>query len=297
VLVVLGGCDAQTKTARPQPVTITVKPQLPPPGPGRFYVEAGANDLDADLYEMRFSPLDFVRLTTKSRVTTISGCDRALIVSAAQKEVGYADRLQVFKNGALQPIDGLGRPPASDPHVAPDCRILYYQQTSADGALVGELRLWDPAKGTVTTVETGDPDLLAGGTWGPGGSIAVLRRGPDGAKVTVIRPDGSRRDLDPKMVNAGNTQWGTTGWLALGELPTGGGDMTGTVFVNPNTGGRQALPGWAPLVWSPDGSRFLVSKADDRTRLGVVEVPDLTVVRDVGSSTVGPIWDAVWLAA
>lgn len=294
-LIVLGGCDAKTERAQPNPVTVTLKPQPSPPGPGRFYVEAGANSLDADLFEMRFSPLDFVRLTTKSRVTTISGCDRALIVSAAQKEVGYADRLQVFKDGALQPIDGLGRPPASDPHVAPDCRILYYEQTGANDALVGEIRVWDPAKSTMTTVEKGDPDLLAGGTWGPGGAIAVLRRGSDGAKVTVIRPDGSRREVNPEMANAGNTEWGTTGWLALGELPAGGGDIMGTIFVNPDTGGRKALPGWAPLVWSPDGARFLVAKADDRSHLGVVEVGDLTGVRDVGSSTVGPIWDAAWL--
>jgi hypothetical protein len=51
------------------------------------------------------------------------------------------------------------------------------------------------------------------------------------------------------------------------------------------------------LVWSPDGARFLVAQADDRTRIGVIEVADLKAVRDVGSSTVGPIWDAVWLVA
>lgn len=55
------------------------------------------------------------------------------------------------------------------------------------------------------------------------------------------------------------------------------------------------LPGWAPLTWSPDGSHFLVSNADDRARIGVVDVADLTAVRDVGTSTVGPVWDAVWL--
>ncbi|MGH9266988.1 MAG: hypothetical protein ACRD0D_02305 [Acidimicrobiales bacterium] len=297
VAVVLSSCQAETKTAEPKVVRVTPTPQPPPPGSGRFYVEAGANDLAADLYEMRFSPLDFQRLTKDARVTTISGCDRAIIVAAAQKEVGYADRLQAFRDGRLQPIDGLGRPPASDPHVAPDCRILYYEQTGTSDALVGEIRLWDPVEGSTTTLESGDPDILAGATWGPAGAIAVLRRQPGGAKVTVVRPNGSRTDIDPKMPNAGNTQWGATGWLALGQLPIGGGEMTGTVFVNPATGERQSQPGWAPLVWSPDGTKFLVSKADDRTRLGVVEVADLKSVREVGTSTVGPIWDAVWLAA
>ena len=297
LVAVVAGCQADTKTAAPEPVKVAPTPEPPPPGPGRFYVVAGANSLNADLYEMRFSPLDFQRLTKDSRVTTIGGCDQELIVSAAQKEVGYADRLQAFRDGTLQPIPGLGRPPASDPDVAPDCRILYYEQAEANGALVGEVRLWDPAKGTTTTRERGDPDRLAGATWGPSGAVAVLRRGPEGAKVTVIRPDGSKQEVDPKMADAGNTQWGMSGWLAIGEYPAGGEDPTGTAFVNPATGGRQSLPGWVPLVWSPDGKRFLIAKADDRTRLGVVEVTDLTGVRDVGSSTAGPIWDAVWLAS
>jgi hypothetical protein len=297
IVAVGAGCQAETKTAVPEPVKITPTPEPPPPGAGRFYVKAGANSLNADLYEMRFSPLEFRRLTTDSRVTTIGGCDQRLIVSAAQKDVGYADRLQEFRDGTLQPVSGLGRPPASDPHVAPDCRILYYEQAEANGALVGEVRLWDPAKGTTITLEQGDPDRLAGATWGPGGAIAVLRRGPEGAKVTVTRPNGSKQEVDPKMADAGNTQWGASGWLAIGEYPAGAEDPTGTVFVNPATGGRQSLPGWAPLVWSPDGTRFLLAKADDGNRLGVVEVADLTAVRDVGSSTVGPIWDAVWLTA
>lgn len=304
LLVVVGAaCQAETKTAAPEPVKVTPTPEPLPPGPGRFYVTVGATDLAADLYEMRFSPLEFRRLTTDSRVTTIGGCDRAIIVAAAQKEVGYADRLQEFRDGTLQPIPGLGRPPASTPDVAPDCRILYYEQAEANGVLVGEIRLWDPAKGTTTTLEQGDPELLGGATWGAGGAIAVVRRGPAGVKVTVIRPDGSRHEVDPKMADAGNTRWGAAGWLAIGELPlrdptsTDFVHSTATVFVNPATGDRQSLPGWVPLVWSPDGTKFLVAKADDRTKLGVAEVSDLTAVREVGSSTVGPIWDAVWLPA
>lgn len=296
LVAVAAGCRADTKTAAPETVEVTPAPELAPPGPGRFYVKAGASSLNADLYEMRFSPLEFQRLTTDSRVTTIGGCEQRLIVSAAQKEVGYADRLQEFRDGTLKPIPGLGRPPASDPDVAPDCRILYYEQAEANGVVVGEVRLWDPARAATATLEQGDPDRLAGATWGPGGAVAVLRREPGGVKVTVIRPDGSKHEVDPKMADAGNTQWGRSDWLAIGEYPVGGENPTGTVFVNPATVGRQSLPGWVPLVWSPDGTRFLVAKADDRTRLGVVEVADLTAVRDVGSSTAGPIWDAVWLS-
>ena len=43
---------------------------------------------------------------------------------------------------------------------ATDCRILYYEQAEANGVLVGEVRLWDPAKGTTITLERGDPDRL-----------------------------------------------------------------------------------------------------------------------------------------
>jgi hypothetical protein len=40
-----------------------------------------------------------------------------------------------------------------------------------------------------------------------------------------------------------------------------------------------------------------VSDAEEGTTLAVVEPPTFNKARNVGTSTVGPVWDAVWLPA
>jgi hypothetical protein len=62
-------------------------------------------------------------------------------------------------------------------------------------------------------------------------------------------------------------------------------------LFNPSTGGHQTVPGWRALCWSPDGTDLLVT--NDR-HLGVIELPDVTAVHDLGAQPVSPITGCAW---
>ena len=296
VTLLVGGCSAKpsretaTKDAR---LSELVAIEGPAPV-GRFYVKAGPNDLDADLYEFRFSPRGHERITTHARVTTLDGCKDRVVVSAAQKEVGLTDHIQELQSGKLAPIEKLGVQPGSDPHVSSDCRILYLRLTEANPELINEIVLFDPANGTTRSVAKGS--TVAGASWGPNGEILVLKREVSGPVLVVMKPDGTETTIKPEQPDVGNLQWGRGGWIATGisepQQPP-----TGTLFVNPTSGARSLLSDWLPLSWSPDGRQLLVADAKNGTTLAVVELPDLTKTRNVGVSEVGTVWDAVWLPA
>ncbi|MGH9042747.1 MAG: hypothetical protein ACRDZ3_21240 [Acidimicrobiia bacterium] len=295
VALFLAGCNASPKQETLPPKQVSLKDAVAvegPPPDGRFYVKAGERDLDSDLYGMTFSPPGFERLTKDSRVTTVGGCEQKVVVAAAQRKVGYADRLQELRAGKLAPVEALGLEIGSNPNVDDDCRILYIRLADAEPP-VQEIKLWDPAKGTSSTVTSGE--TVYGASWGPGGEIAVLKREP-GPKLHIIRPDGSEIEIDPQAPDVGNVQWGRGGWMAMAVFEPRK-PPTATLFLNPATGERSMLEGWLPLDWSPDGNQVLVTDSQKGTTLGVVDLPDLTKVRPVGASTVGTVWDAVWLPA
>ncbi len=286
--------NKQQEESAPKVVRPTDLVAIQGPAPvGRFFVNAGADTLNADLYEMTFSPPGFRRVTSNSRVTTLGGCRDKLIVAAAQREVGYADHLQELAGDQLVPVQDLGLEPGSGPDVAEDCRILYNRLASSSPELIEEIRLWDPAAKRSSAVLSGS--TVAGASWGPDGEIVALKREPKGPKLSIIRPDGSSSELDPQVPDVGNTAWGKGGWMALAIFDQPKQPPTTTLFINPTTGERRTLTGWLPLTWSPDGSQLLVVDAKQGTTLAVAELPDLTRVRNVGASTVGTVADAVWL--
>ena len=295
VTLALSGCSPRvsreqgTKVVRPSEL-VAIEGPAPE---GRFYAKAGDNSLDADLYEFRFDPGRQERLTTQARVSTVGGCARKVVVSAAQKDVGLTDHLQELSGRDLAPLEGLGAVPGSDPHVSADCRVLYLRAAEGPGGeLVTEIVLFDPSRGISTTVATGG--TVATGSWGPGGEIVILRREVSGPILTVQRTDGSKTDIDPGQPDVGNVLWGRGGWMAMGVAQLRQ-PPTGTLFVNPANNERSQLDGWLPLAWSPDGGQLLVAEASKGTTLAVVELPDLTRTRNVGVSEVGTVWDAVWL--
>jgi len=261
---------------------------------GRFYASAGANSLDADLYEFRFSPPGQERLTTKARVTTLDACKDKVVISAAQNEVGLTDHIQELQGRTLAPIEKLGVQRGSDPHVFADCRILYLRLVEANPELINEIVLFDPSSGATKSVVKGA--TVASASWGPNGEILVLKREATGPVLVIIKPDGSQTTINPVQPDVGNLQWGRGGWIAT-DIAQPQQPPTGTLFVNPTTGARSVLEGWLPLAWSPDGQQLLVSEAAKGTTLAVVELPDLTKTRNVGVSEVGTVWDAVWLPA
>ena len=294
VTLLFGGCSAKpsrenaTKDAR---LSELVAVEGPAPV-GRFYVKAGPNDLDADLYEFRFSPPGQDRITTTARVTTLDGCKDKVVVSAAQREVGLTDHIQELQGGKLAPVEKLGVQRGSDPHVSSDCRILYLRLTEANPELINEIVLFDPANGTTTAVTKGS--TVAGATWGPNGEILLLKREGSGPVLVIMKPDGTQTTIKPEQSDVGNLQWGRGGWIATG-IAEPQHPPTGTLFVNPTTDARSVLNDWLPLSWSPDGRQLLVADAKNGTTLAVVELPDLTKTRNVGVSEVGTVWDAVWL--
>jgi len=259
---------------------------------GRFYASAGANSLDADLYEFRFSPPGQERLTTKARVSTLDGCKDKVVVSAAQADVGLTDHIQELQAGRLAPVGNMGPPVGSDPHVASDCRILYLRLVEAKPELVNEIVLFDPATGSTTSIVKGSS--VAAASWGPNGEILLLKREATGPLLVIMKPDGSQATIKPEKPDVGNAMWGRGGWIAT-DIAEPQQQPTGTFFVNPTTDARSVLDGWLPLAWSPDGQQLLVSDAKNGTTLAVVELPDLTETRNVGVSEVGTVWDATWL--
>jgi len=110
VTLALSGCSSRpsqeqgTKLVRPSDL-LAVEGPAPI---GKFYVKAGANSLDADLYEIHFSPPRQERITTEARVSTLDGCAGKVVVSAAQKDVGLTDHLQELQGNRLVPVEKLG---------------------------------------------------------------------------------------------------------------------------------------------------------------------------------------------
>ena len=294
VTLAVSGCSAKpsreqgTKVVRPSEL-VAVEGPAPV---GRFFVKAGENSLDADLYEFAFEPRRQDRITSKARVSTLDGCAGKVVVSAAQKDVGLTDHIQELQGDRLAPVERLGLQRGSDPHVSSDCRILYLRVVEANPELVNEIVLFDPAAGTSTSVAKGS--TVASASWGPNGEILLLKREPASPVLVVMKPDGSQTTIRAEQPDVGNPQWGRSGWIAT-DVAQPRQAPTGTLFVNPATGERSQLNGWLPLAWSPDGRQLLVAEAIHGTTLAVVELPDLTKTRNVGVSEVGTVWDAVWL--
>ena len=199
-----------------------------------------------------------------------------------------------FVKAGPNSLDKLGTPAGSDPHVSPDCRILYLRVAEANPQLVNEIMLFDPSTGAMKSITKGA--TVAAATWGPNGEILVLKREASGPALVVMQPNGSVTTIKPEQPDVGNPQWGRSGWIAT-DIAEPQQPPTGTLILNPTTGARSVLKGWLPLAWSPDGQQLLVTEATHGTMLAIVELPDFTKTRNVGVSDVGTVWDAVWLPA
>jgi hypothetical protein len=283
----LGGCAANTTDE-----VIEARPPDPALS-GRFFATAGES-ANTDLYEVSFDPVRLYRLTEVGRFGGIGACADSLVVATAHKEVGFQDTLQQFRDGRLQPVEGLGTPKAGLPELAPDCRLVFTDVDRSGPELVERLLRWEPQ--TRTTAVLHSAILLGVPEWGPGGRIAVFEgrvgsddKPPVATGIVVISPDGSRRTIESPVPEFGVLQWDGSPWMAIGQ------ERKGTVFLNPDTAERAELPGWVPLAWSPDAQRLLVADAKERTELGLVEATNLGAVRRLGKAGTA-IYDVVWLA-
>jgi hypothetical protein len=309
--VVLAGCNArttgETKEAVPLEVssgtaTLTAEPGNKPEG--RFYaIIGGETSNDNRLYELRFTPPTLTLLTETRRVSSVGACRDRVVVAAGQAEVGFSDHLQELRQATLGPIDTFGVQPGFTPELDRRCRMAYTWVDRDTEPLIDELRLWDPATNTATTLHRNQPGdgPLVSPDWGPQGEVAIVRRGPEHAgqlpagtpkgrpaAIIIARSDGSSSEV-PLTGNPGVLAWGKN-WIAVME------DSEGTIFVNLTGSDRAILKGWYPLTWSPDGDQLLVHDAATRQSLGLVDTTDLGTVKPVGRVS-GPVWDADWIPA
>ena len=294
----LTGCSgrgpSKESAANASTTTTAAAPAIPGP-PGRFLSLVGENYLNAGLFELTFGPPRLEELTPVRRVTTIGACPTAVVVAAAQPEVGYDDHLQSFRQGRFGPVEGLGTPHDLYPVLAPDCRVLYVEPPAQDDA-PERLHVWDPATKKDTVVATA-PEF-GGTSWGPGGAIAFVDRSPTrpgvesvDRAVVILTAKGHRRELRPPATDTRYLLWGATNWMAFSRHAA---DVT--ILLQPDTGERHELSGWVPRAWSPDGKQLLVAEAGSHRKLGLVDVTDLGTVKPLGEAPM-PVLDTVWLPA
>lgn len=266
-------CNPRPGRTTSPPLTVRPSELVAVEGPapaGRFYVKAGADSLSSDLYEVEW-PSSFKRLTTDARVSTVGGCASQVVVAAAQREFGYVDTLQELQDGKLVPLDNVGAERAFDPDLSPDCQLLFGKTRGSEPNDVGEVKRYDPTSRAVSDVASGP--TVAGGAWGPDGQVVVLRREPTGPKLDVIMPSGTKRELDPKVPDVGNTPWGRRGWIAMAVFATPQQPPTATLFMNPTTdvgpGGERPArrPGLPPFAFLRSASVGLAPSAPSSLRL------------------------------
>ena len=299
VAIVLVGAVGISVTTSASQVDLLDPGGYDPALAGRFFASAGEGDAGGDLYEVAFNPLRLVRRTATGRVFGLGGCEQDLVVTVADRSVGFRDELRRFADDAFLPLYGLSDPSGALPALTPDCRTLFLRLDHTTVPPTERLMVFDPEARTTTELRTAAPpyDQAFGvPTWGPGGEVAVLegtaaRTGQPGVVtgIVVIAPDGSERILDPPVEEFGAFAWGPSQWMAIGD-----GDRS-TVFLNPTTGEHVELAGWTPLTWSPDGNRLLVAEAGDRRTLGLVDAMDLGAVRPLGTAEGLSFHDVVWL--
>jgi hypothetical protein len=289
-----------TGCSNPKGEVLVAKPK--PAGlEGRMFFLAGESGATSDLYEGDFAPgLLLYRLTTTQRIGGISGCKTDLTVTNADRSAGFTDTIQSFAGGTLSVLPGLGDSKGSGPATAPDCRLVFDQFDRGTEPPTDHLMLLEPgAKAEREVYAPGPGKVLGIADWGPDGRVAVFE-GTDPTEghptvatgIVIIKPDGSKRVMPSPVGSFGTLQWSASKWLAIGDA-----DGKKTVFLDPDTGARNELPGWLPLAWSPDGQHLMVTDSKERKALALVDAADLTTARVVGHAKNVSFFDLVWLTS
>lgn len=269
VAAALAGCGGGDRSEVATPAQ--VDSDAPPLNSFDIYAignDAG-NILFADIYGITLNPFRAYRLTVDKRISSISANRDTVVVAAGDEQI---DKLaQVAEGGSLVPIPGLGRPNAFTPQAMADGTIRFRDQGPGQ-KILNRYMSFDPATGRAKVLHSSKKDFGQG-----------VRATPFGLFTSMVRPEGSAASVVLIARDGAKTKFAIAPRLGTAESgraliavdlygsPDVNAPATDTVLLNPKTGKKTTVEGWAALAWSPDGTKLLVVRAAD-TRLPDAEL-------------------------
>jgi hypothetical protein len=253
---------------------------------GTIYVNAGQDQLNADLYRADGSLERVSRITRDGRVSIIAGSRDGRLAVANARGAG-TDRLEfaaLDRGGDVLPgevIDSSGQAPS----FSPGGKLLYVKPRYApDGGEAGyRYYVTDSRGGSKKAVwSSGDEQVLL--DWGPGEKLAAVY---GGKPTIVVEPGGpSERRIDVPLSSV-------TSFLVNRDGAIAARDESRRVAVVPPAGEPKVFATrGVPLAWSPDGKSLLL--LSEGTRLDVLTIADGSI-RRVGRVDNGEIYGAAWV--
>lgn len=251
--------------------------------PGRIYLVAGPDQLNADVYRVQGALSDARRLTWGGRVSALTARGGEVVVADARRS--GSDRVESLDLGAPDAlpgrvIDSRGQAPELSRSGRLTWSVPVY---GSEGQNAGTRVYVSDAQGGERRIAYQSPrDLFSG--WGPDDRLAVLAgRGPE----LVLDPGTPRETaLDPGLQSTLNFQIAPDGTLwTLGR--------GAVAIVSPSGASRRLRTNWLPLTWSPDGRSILAVRG---VRLGLLS-PRNGSVREIGTVRNGVLLTADWIGS
>lgn len=252
------------------------------------------NPLFADVYGIRMQPFSIDRVTTDKRISSMGADPSHVIVSAADTDV---DRLaSVRSDGALLPVDGLGRPHAFTPRLAAD--RLYYEvpvgDTDASRFFSWNLRSRERSK-------LFEAAGIGGLTPAGGGRFLLVRSATTSGGVgeVVLREGSKELTSTPFAANAIGFEVGRQ-WIAttINAPDNSFGNKPESVsLLNRKSGRVQRVEGLQSICWTPDGTRLLARRTTSpgASELVLLDPAKPDQLTEVGSVPNLVIYSGTWL--
>ena len=279
------GCSSGDDEQRPQ-----TEPKGPPAVrfeggslPGKIYIAAGPDELNADVYRVQGTLSDARRLTWGGRVSALTAWGGEVVVADARRS--GSDRLESLDLRAPDALPGrVIDPRGQAPELSRSGRLTWSVPLyGSEGQNAGTRVYVADARGGGRRIAYQSPRDLTSG-WGPDGRLAVLVGHP---QKLVLDPGTPRETaLDLGLESTLNFQTASDGTLwALGR--------GAVVIVSPSGASRRLRANWLPITWSPDGRSILVVRG---ARLGLLSPGDGSV-REIGTVQNGVLLTADWIGS
>lgn len=255
--------------------------------PGTLYIAAGPDDFNADLYRVRGSVADAVRLTFGGRISSVSASPTGVVTSNARGS--GSDRAEVLRVDGQRArpgrvIDPNGQSPSLSRAGQVAWSVVNYR---ADGTPVGTSIFVEPLRGGKRRLVRRSARALTA-EWEPGDRLVVLSQ-----------PDIERSDHARLLLDEGDGRFRTVrlsmpvrGMLVGpdGTIMTGAGERLDFLTADGERI-RTLRTAWDPIAWAPDGRSMLVTRG---SRLGLLS-PRNGQVRVLGRVAGGTVLTASWV--